>query len=129
MSTRSEMEIKLINWAAAQVPPVQVAIEGVPFVRGTTPFIQVFFLNSSNINPTLSGTRTRTRGILQVNCWVKDGKGPKVIEDIAEAIVALFPVVPKIGSVSVEQTPNISQLLTDEDWKIAPVQIKYRTEW
>ena len=128
MSIRSEIEIKVANWAATQTPPITVAYEGVPFVRDKSPYVEVIFLDSNAVNPSIDAVRRRTRGVVQINVCVLDGHGSKDVDALSEAIVNLFPVVPKTGTVSIEQTPSESQALLDGIWRIVPVMIKYRYE-
>lgn len=128
MSVRSELEARVLTYANSQNPPIPVSYEGVPFTRPNGTFLQCFMLPSTTINPTVDASRRRTRGAMQVNVWVKDGKGSYLVDKIAEDIVNLFPVVPKTGITSIEQTPQTGQAITESDFRIVPVTIKYRVE-
>ena len=130
MSIRSEFEIKLAAFAASQSPVVLVAYEGVPFNKPPSGlWIQCFLVSSNTINPTVDANRGRTTGIYQVNCWGRDGRGSKETDDLASKVVALFPVYPKYGTVSIEQIPNSAAAYTDTDYRVVPVRIRYRTEY
>lgn len=132
MTIRSEIESRLITWAQAQVPPILVSLEGVPFTKPTdgSAYLQIFFLGSASTNTSVDGLGVRVRGIAQINCCVPDGKGSKQVEALSQNIVDLFPVVPKslFTTVSIEQTPSVGQAMIDATWRIVPVTIKYRQE-
>lgn len=132
MTIRSEIETRLLNWANAQSPPIRVALEGVPFTKPTdgSPYLQIFFLNTSTTNPAIDGTRIRVRGVVQINCCVPDGKGSKQVDALAQSIIDLFPIVPKslFSTVSIEQTPDAGPAIIDATWRIVPVSIKFRQE-
>jgi hypothetical protein len=130
MSLRSELETRLANWASAQSPPIPVAWEGFPFVppQNGGPYIQPFLLANTVTNATVDAARTRTRGNFQINVWVKDGKGSKVVEDLSNTIAALYPVLPKVGTVSVESPPQTSAAFTNVDWRVITISISYRQE-
>lgn len=129
---RAELSTKLKDWAATQTPPIPVAYEGVAFTKpvnfGT--FIECFLIPAVTINPTVSAVRTRYLGIWQVLIWTKNGSGTKVGETIADGIIALYPVVPKIGQVSIEKPPSAATALTEiEGYRVTPISIEYRAEF
>lgn len=128
---RASFETRLKNWADAQTPKVPVAFESVNFTKPAdgTPFVECFLVPNVTMNPTIDGHRTRRYGVFQVNCWAQQGKGMKSVETLAEAIVSLFPLIPKVGAVSVEETPTVKPRIPDgSGWVIVPVTIKYRFE-
>jgi hypothetical protein len=130
MSIRSELELKLAAWASSQVPPIPVAYEGVAFTKPTTgPWLQPTMLTSSTVNPTVEATRRRERGVFQINCYVRDGLGSAAVENLSNNIVNLYPVVPKTGTVSIEQTPQTAAaIVTQDGWRYIPVRVSYRQE-
>ena len=128
---RSELETRLQAFANSYTPALAVAWEGVAFDRSkqTTPWLQPVLTSSNTINVTTDGLRIRILGNFMVNVWCPDNKGSKTNDDISSALVSAFPIVPKTGNVSVEQTPNSSQAIVDASgWRITPVTIKYRYE-
>jgi hypothetical protein len=128
---RSELEIKLLNWAASQVPPVPVSLENVAFNKPSISnvFVEAFFMPTMTTNPTVDGLRKRDIGIFQVNCFAPIGKGMGQVESLAASIVNLYPVIPKTGNVSVEQTPNSAKPYEDTNWIVIPVTVKFRYEY
>ena len=126
---RSYFETRLKTWADAQSPAIAIAYEGMPFTKPVTaPYLELFLLPASTTNPSTEAVRRREIGIFQINVVVADGKGSKESQNIAEAIITLFPVVPK-GIVSVEQTPHVGHPLVNLDGKrVLPVSITYRYE-
>jgi Bacteriophage related domain of unknown function len=128
-SIRSELEIRLANFAAAQTPPIPVSWEGVPFVAPTSgPYIQAMMLGSTNMCPTVDGTRVRVRGNFQINVVVHDGTGSKAVEDLTDAIVALYPILPKTGKVSIESPPQTGAAILIVDKRYIPITVSYRVE-
>lgn len=127
---RQELETRLSVFAAALSPPVPVSYENVSFNRPATgPFLECFVNSGSTVNVTVDGTRTRERGVFQINVWFPSGGGMAKPELLAAQIVAAFPVVPKTGNVSIEQTPNTKQALLDvSGWIIIPISCMYRYE-
>lgn len=125
---RSFVETTVATWAASQTPLLQVAYEGVPFVTPLTPFLQVMVVPSATHNNTIDIKRKTYYGFYQINVLAKDGKGRKIIEQVAQSIIDLFPVLPK-GVVSVEQTPSANPSFTDGDgFRVLPIRIPYRYE-
>lgn len=130
---RAYFETRLKTWADAQSPAVPVAFQNAPFTRptlgsATNVWLECFVVPNITLNTELSGTRSTKYGIFQVNCWSQQGKGMKTVEAVVDAIVDLFPMVPK-GTVSVEGTPTIKAAIPDSaGWVAVPVVIKYRYE-
>jgi hypothetical protein len=129
MSIRSELETRIKVWADAQSPPIPVAFEGIPFNKPKIgPWLRVWMLANVTINPTVDAARKRTKGIMQVDCCVLDGTGSAAVEALANSVAALFPVLPKTGTVSIEQPPQTGQAFPQDLWRIIPVTISYRQE-
>jgi hypothetical protein len=108
-----------------------VSFEGVPFSKPANlgSFLEAFVIPANTQDVSVDGTRQRNTGVFQVNVWSKTGVGAKEGEDIANAIKAAFPVVPKTGTVSVESTPSIKQAILDASgYRIIPIIIPYRQE-
>ena len=81
------------------------------------------------MNNELSGSRKTHLGILEVRCWCPSGKGMGAVEQLSNSIINLFPLLPKVGGVSVEKTPYAEDYLLDEaGWVIVPVLVFYRYE-
>lgn len=126
---RSELETKLAAFAAAHVPPLPVAYEGVPFIKPSGPFLECFLKKSGTLDVTVDGTRQRELGLFLVNVWVKDGAGSAVAEDIAQGIINYFPIVPQTFSVNISNTPNASPAIVDANgWRVIPISIRWRAE-
>lgn len=126
---RASLESKLKAWADAQVPPIPIAFQGVPFTKPSTGlFLEPYLIPNETFNKELSGKRKTYIGLFQVNCWAPSGTGMGQVEQLSQSIVDLFPIVPKIGAVSIEQTPAAGRPMPDDGWVIVPVTIKYRME-
>lgn len=125
---RSYFETKLKTFADAQSPIIPISFEGVPFTPTDVPYLEIFIIPAKTSNPTVDGKRKRLKGIVQINVWIKDGKGTRQGTTISQQIIDLFPIVPK-GAVSVEETPSIHKTITDiSGWRITPVDMPYRYE-
>lgn len=128
MSARSEIETRINNWAKAQVPPVPVAFEGVNFTKPVSgPYLEVFMLGSNSINRNVAAA-SRTYGMFQVNCYAPANKGMGEVEALRDSMVALFPVLPKTGTVSVEAPLSWSGSDVIDGFAFVPVRGNYRIE-
>jgi hypothetical protein len=128
---RAEFETRLSHWADAQNPKIPIAFEGVAFTKPTngTPFLEAFLLPGPTLNRTVDGKRKTYIGLFHINCWAPSGRGMGQVERIAQAIADLFPMLPKMGRVSVEKTPAAGKSpLDDSGWLIVPVTVEYRME-
>lgn len=126
---RSELETRLKTWADAQTPKVPIAFEGIAFSKPTGPFLEPLLFPNIVSDTTLAGDRQTYRGIFEVRCWCPSGRGMGAVERMASNIASLFPLLPKTGKVSVENTPYTERPQLDEaGWTIVPVMIMYRYE-
>lgn len=129
---RLELATRLKDWADAQDPPIEIAFQNVPFEKPgnpPVPFLESLFIPNTTLQKELSGSRKTYMGIYQVNVWAGYGRGMRQAEDIAQAIINLYPMLPKSGAVSIESTPTAEKPLWDTTgWVIVPVTIKYRME-
>lgn len=131
MTIRSELETILLNWANTQPVRIPVAFENVPFDKpaSNVSYLEVMWLTSIVKLTDVGATRERETGIMQVNCCVPLGTGAKIGDDLAQAIKDLFPVIPKIGTVSIERPANSARAITREDgFRVIPVSVSYRQE-
>ena len=123
---RKEIEDKVAAWAATKSIPI--AYENVTFVKPSTTFIELYIIPATTVNPTVAAKRATNYGMIQFNIYCKSGEGTKKSEDLAQELIDLFPVVPKVGTVSIEQTGSIMNPLCDSQWRVLPVRIRYRQE-
>lgn len=130
MSVRSELEVRLAAFAAAQSPAIPVSYQSVPFTKpASSPFMECFIVSASTITTTVDARRQRERGNFQVNLWWPSGVGAGKVEALAKSLALAFPVIPKQGTVSIEDSANVRNLILDQaGWIIAPVSIPYRAE-
>jgi hypothetical protein len=123
---RKEIEDKVAAWATPK--NIKVAYENVTFVKPDNTFIELYIIPATTVNPTVNAKRATMYGFIQFNIYCKSGEGTKKSEELAQEIIELFPVVPKIGTVSIEQTGSIMNSLYDAQWLVTPVRIRYRQE-
>jgi hypothetical protein len=88
---RQLMESRLSTWAAARVPALPVAWEGVPFDPPDTTYLRAFLMPAPTDSLTLRGNHRLYTGIFQVSVVAPVSAGPGAAEGIAEEIAALFP--------------------------------------
>lgn len=130
MSIRTEIEKKLATFAAAQVPPIPVAYENVEFIKPATGrYLRIMFLDSASVSRNVAASGKRTTGMFQIDVCAPLGKGMKELEALRDAVVDLYPVVPKLETVSVEQPLSWSGSDTDDTHIIVPLTGQYRTEF
>jgi hypothetical protein len=129
MTARSEIETRINTWAEAQIPPIPVAFEGVNFTKPASgPYLEVYMLGSDSKLRTVSADGVRELGMFQVNCYAEAGKGMGEVEAIGQSIVSLFPVLPKTGTVSIEQPLSWSRGSIIDGYAFVPVRGNYRIE-
>jgi hypothetical protein len=125
---RLEVEAKVKAWAAAQSPAIPIAYENMPYTKTDATFIELYIIPATTVNQTVSAARKTLTGLIQFNIYTKEGVGTKKSEEIAQALIDLFPVVPKTGTVSIEQTGSIMNTLYQAQWLVTPVRFRYRQE-
>lgn len=127
---RAALETRLANWAAAQVPAIPVSYQNVSFTKPTSGlFLECILIPNVTLDREVTGAKHTRYGLFQVNCWGPQGTGMRAAEALAESVATLYPVFPKVGVVSVEQTPHVGAALDGgSGWELVPVLVKYRYE-
>lgn len=127
---RAALETRLKTWADAQTTKIPIAFEGASFTKPSTgPYLQPLLIPNITMDANISCTRKTLYGMFEVACWYPSGRGMGGVEQLTQSIINLFPVLPKIGSVSVENTPYAERpFIDDSGWIIVPVVIMYRYE-
>ena len=130
MTIRGDIESRLLSFAAAQTPPIPVALEGVPLTRPTnsTFYFELFFLPSTTTTVTLGARHIRQRGMVQINVWTVDGHGSGALEAMADQVAALYPVVPITQNTIITKYPATGVQRQDSTWRCIPVYVSYRQE-
>lgn len=129
MSARKEIEKRLLQWAAGQAPPVPVAIEGSKFTKPLSgPYLEITFLAGNKKNRNLAADGVRESGYFQIDCYAPFGKGMGEAEALAESMGTLFPVLPKTGTVSIEEPLSWSGSYVEDTFVCVPVRARYRIE-
>lgn len=129
MSTRSEIETRVLNWADAQTPRIPVAIEGVKFTKPVNgPYIEVTLLGANSVSRGVDAEGTTTYGMFQLNCYAVANRGMGEVEALCRSMVALFPVLPKTGNVSIDSPLSWGGSDVIDGFVFVPVRGSYRTE-
>ena len=107
-----------------------MAYENVSFTKPTTGcYLEVYMLDSASTNRDVSAVKIRVRGLFQINCYAPLGTGMAVVEALADAVTDLYPVLPKVGTVSIEAPLSASSGIVDEAFMCIPVTGRYRAEF
>ena len=124
------LETKLKTWADAQVPVIPIAFEGASFAKPATGlYMEPLLVPNITLNNEISGQRRTYLGIFEIKVWGRSGRGMGAVEQLLASLTALFPLVPKVGVVSIEKTPySVHPQYDDAGWIIAPLLIHYRYE-
>lgn len=123
---RQALESRLAAYAQANGIPV--AYENDDFTKPTSGiWLECFLIPNLTLNRETTASHTRLLGLFQVNVWGRKGEGSADTEAAADAVAALFPVVPKTGVISIEKPPHVGRaLLDDSGWTARPVLMSYR---
>ena len=131
---RAAIEKRIVAWAKAQTPPIDVAFENITY--GPTvgkSYLAGFLLPAETVNPSAGGSHSRYSGVYQVSVYTEAGKGSTAASALVNSIVNLFPCPTTIkqGSINVhiDTTPSAASGRPDGNgfWMV-PVTIKYRAE-
>lgn len=130
MSVRTDIEGKLALFASTQSPPIPIAYENVKFMKPTDgKYLEIKFLDSYTDNRELSAKAIRQTGKFQVNCYCPLGAGMRDLEDLADSIIAIYPVIPKLGTVSIESPLDSTRALIIDTSMCIVVTGSYRAEF
>lgn len=128
---RAAIEKRLLEWAKAQVPVVDVAFENIAYMPTTgKAYMAGFLLPAETQNPTQGGKHRHYNGIYQVSIYTQAGKGSTAASALTNAIEALFAcptTMTQAGiNVHVNKTPSAAQGRPDGNgfW-MTPVTINY----
>jgi len=90
---RQLYEARLKAWAAAQMPALRIAYEGVKFVPTTSEtYLKAYTLPAATDSQDLEGAHRLYLGIFQVSAVTPSGNGPGKAEALADQIAALYPL-------------------------------------
>jgi hypothetical protein len=129
MTIRSEIESRLAAYAAAQTPKIPVAYENVGFTKPTTGcYLEIFMLNSTATSRDVGASGVRYKGMFQINCYAPLGAGMSTVDALADAVIQVYPVLPKVGTVSVEAPLNASAGIPVDGFMCVPVTGRFRVE-
>lgn len=131
---RAAIEKRLLDWAKAQVPVVDVAFENLVYTPTTgKAYLAGFLLPAQTQNPSQGGKHRHYTGVYQVSIYTPAGKGSTAASALTNAIEALFAcptTMTQTGiNVHIDKTPSAAQGKPDGNgfWMV-PVSITYRAE-
>lgn len=130
---RQLYEARLKAWAAAQVPALRIAYEGVKFTPVTGEnYLKAYTLPAATDSDDLEGAHRLYLGIFQVSIVTPSGNGPGKAEGIADQIASLYPLNLRLSRAAltvmvytpVEPGPGIPE---DATYTV-PVSFRYRSD-
>ena len=130
---RKIYEHRLKAWAAARVPALRIAYQGVKFEPQTgETYLKAFTLPASVDSEDLEGAHRLYLGIFQVSIVTPAGKGAGAAESIADELAALFALNLRLSRdgmtvmvyTPVEPGPGISE---DTTYTVA-ASFQYRSD-
>lgn len=127
---RSIITTALVAWADSKDIPVVRESQAFDKPEDNGTFITLTIVPANTILADLAGESKRYLGEVMINIWCKDGQGAGEAEELAEEIVALFPVVPRnYLPVCIETPPSMKSSVLDESgYRITPICFNYRLE-
>lgn len=127
MSTRSEIEGRFAAVAASLNLPV--AYQNVTFVKPQNgKWLEFFMLASASKNRSVDGLHYVVRGAFQINVYGPLNTGLGALDSIVSNIINAFPVVPKVGTVSIEQPLTDMPALIVASSIMIPIRGSFRVE-
>jgi hypothetical protein len=125
MTVRKEIEMRLADFAATNKLPL--AYENANFTKPAGEWLEIIFLTPNKLHRSVAAG-VREEGMFQVNVFTRLGIGSGRSSELVEQVSALFPVLPKVGLVSIEQPPNAARGFPDENHWCVPITVRYRAE-
>jgi len=129
---RRAFEDLLKAWADAQSPSVSVAFQNVEFAPPAAAYLRAFLIPAGTASDDLAGQHRRFEGVYQVTVFAPAGTGPKVAQDMADAVAALFPVASPL-TVSGQKVFLLSPMsqgpsIQESGWFSTPLSCAYRLD-
>jgi hypothetical protein len=131
MTIRSELESRLNAFASAQIPPIPIAVEGGSFNKPASgAYLEIFLLRKAAVNRNLAAIDQTITGKAQINVYmtIQAGSGMGQIEALVEKVKNLYPVIPKIGIVSIEKPCDEADSYIVGNFTCVPITVSYRVE-
>jgi len=129
---RAAFETRLKTWADAQIPPIPIAFENVPFTQPTTRYLRSYLLPLNTKSDTLDQVHRGYAGVYQVSVVMPLNDGPGNGEVIAKALDTLFPMTTPMtqGGLKVTMTTPMSaaKAMPDTTNYVIPVSCRYRAD-
>lgn len=129
---RRELESRLLAWAQTQNPVPQIAFQNQAFTppaqTANVIWLECRLIPNLVSSRDVTATKETFKGLFQINVWSPSNAGMGRVESVAESIKASFPVVPKVGGVSIDSPPKIAAPIDSNGWVATPIVISYRYE-
>lgn len=127
---RAAFESRLASWAAAQVPPIPVAYQNVPFTPPNGRYARCWVLPAPTQSGTLDGLHRERKGVFQVDLLMPNGTGSGAATALAASLDAAFPVVLSQGGIKVFLLSPMSQSssIQEPNHYMVPVSCMYRSD-
>jgi hypothetical protein len=127
MSIRSELEAPLVQYGIQKNIPV--ALENKKFTKPSTgSYLEILLLSTHSINRDVAAKGVRTYGKAQINVYSELGTGMGLLESLADEVKNLYPVIPKLGIVSIEKPCDEGDTYVSGNFMCLPITVSYRVE-
>ena len=128
MSARNEIETTLANVAASLNMPV--AYENVAFTKPQNGmWMEIFILGETNTERNVQASGMRRRGVFTINVYWPINSGLGDLEGVVEAVIAAFPVFPKLmNTVSIDSPLSRGRSMPVDMSAMIPITGSYRVE-
>lgn len=131
MTIRSELESRLNAFASTQVPAIPIAVEGRSFTKPTTgAYLEIVLLRKVAMSRNLAAVDQTITGKAQINVYmvIQADSGMGQLEALVEKVKNLYPVIPKIGIVSIEKPCDEGDSYLVGNFTCVPLTVSYRVE-
>lgn len=130
---RKLYETRLLTWAAARSPAIEVALQNRPFTPTTgTAYLKAYLLPADTDSDDLAGAHRHYGGVFQISVVAPINTGAGAAEGIGDELIALFPL-----NLQLTQSPVTVQVITPatqapaipgDNSYIVPVSFGYRAD-
>lgn len=124
------MESRLKAWAAAKVPPIQVAYENSKFTPPAERYVSAYLLPAKTASDTLDSVHRSYSGVFQVSITVPSATFAGAARALAAELDALYPVSFEHSGLRITITSPMSAAggIPDASGYTIPVSCSYRAD-
>lgn len=129
---RAAFETRLKSWADAQVPPIPVAWENVPFNPPTGRYVRCYLMPAPVASETMNGEHRRRMGVFQVSLCMPAGAGVAPAVGLAASLDLTYPLAQPMTynglNIFLLSPMSMAPAIQEEDRYVVPVSCTYRAD-